>query len=542
VTRTPTVQTEGPENLIAAFADSVRRRPNQPALRYCGTSLSFGRLDEISDALAAALFERHVARGDRVAAYLQNDPQFVVAALAAWKLGATLVAVNPMLRHKELRHVLTDSGAAVLLTLESLWRDVAREVVAETAVRYVVTTSERDLIDDDVPGTPSEAAADREDHVNDLLALLVGYAGRSVPSARLTHNDVAILTYTSGTTGAAKGAMNTHGNLLAAARTYRDTVGLTDDDVVLGVAPLFHITGLTAHLALGLLAGIPVILTHRFDTEVVLETIERERPTFTVLAITAYVALMAGDRERRRDLSSLHFTLSGGAPIAPALAEAWERHSGVPLVPVYGLTETTGPTHMVPIGARPPVDPESGALSVGRAVPHTTVKVVDEAGSTVAPGTAGELVIGGPQVVPGYWDNPSETQLAFVDGAVRTGDVGVVDADGWCYIVDRKKDLINASGYKVWPREVEDGLLTHPAVREAAVVGVPDSYRGESVKAFVSLQANASAGADELIAFCRERMAAYKYPRSVVILDELPKNASGKLLRRVLRDGGPAEG
>jgi long-chain acyl-CoA synthetase len=521
------------ESMLGAFRETLVLCAGAPAIRYFDATLTFGDLDERSDAFAEVLRDHDVGRGDRVAAFLQNGPQLAIVALGAWKVGAILVVVSPMLRHKELRHVVDDSGAKVLVALESLWREVAREVVADTAVAHAFTTSELDLVSAR-PAVLRASKRDRDPAVPDLFELLDDYAGCTPADPGLGPDDVAIITYTSGTTGPAKGALNTHGNLVFAARAYRDGARLGPDDVILGIAPLFHITGLTAHLALSLLAGIPMVLTHRFELSTVLDAIEEHRPTFTVAAITAYVALMEVEG---RDLSSLRRTLSGGAPIAPALAEAWERHAGVPLVPVYGLTETTGPTHMAAMEGHPPIDPASGALSVGRVVPGTTARVVDEAGVELAPGQPGELVVGGPQVVPGYWGNPAETANAFgADGAMRTGDVAVIDADGWTYIVDRKKDLINASGYKVWPREVEDGLLAHPAVREAAVVGVPDGYRGETVKAYVSLHAGETVGAAELVAYCRERMAAYKYPRSIVVLDDLPKSATGKILRRVLRD------
>ena len=237
-----------------------------------------------------------------------------------------------------------------------------------------------------------------------------------------------------------------------------------------------------------------------------------------------------------RDTSSLRTIVSGGAPIAPATVEAFEERFGVYIHNIYGLTETTSPSHCVPIGTRAPVDPTSGALSVGVPVYGTVVRVVGEDGGDVAPGEIGELVTSGPQVVPGYWGRPEESERAIPGGALHTGDVGFMDADGWFYVVDRKKDQINAAGFKVWPREVEDVLYGHPAVREAAVVGVPDAYRGETVKAYVSLRPGEDVEADELIAFCREHMAAYKYPRQIEFVDELPRTASGKVLRRVLRD------
>jgi long-chain acyl-CoA synthetase len=305
--------------------------------------------------------------------------------------------------------------------------------------------------------------------------------------------------------------------------------------VILGIAPLFHVTGLIGHMALSILTGAELLLDGRFEPRATLELIERHGATFTVAAITAFVSLFNHPEFDRFDVSSLTKVYSGGAAIAPALAEEFEERFGAPLHNIYGMTETTSPSHAVPFGRRAPVDPGSGALSVGVPVFNTIVRVVDEQDRDVAAGELGELVTYGPQVVPGYWKQPEQSAKAMLDEGIRTGDVGFMDADGWFYLVDRKKDLINASGYKVWPREVEDVLYTHPAVLEAAVIGVPDQYRGETVKAVVSLRAGCEASADELRSFCRERMAAYKYPRLIEFVDELPKTASGKILRRELR-------
>jgi long-chain acyl-CoA synthetase len=227
---------------------------------------------------------------------------------------------------------------------------------------------------------------------------------------------------------------------------------------------------------------------------------------------------------------------SGGAPIPPGTVADIERRTAVVIRPVYGLTETTGPTHIAPRDRPVPVHEATGALSVGLAVHDTHVRILGDDGEPLPPGEVGEVAISGPQVVPGYWERPDETAKAFNDGELRTGDVGVLDADGWLYLVDRRKDMIVASGFKVWPREVEDVLYEHDAVREAAVVGVADDYRGESVRAYVSLKRGAQATEAELIAYCRERMAAYKYPRQVVIVEELPKTTTGKILRRELRE------
>jgi long-chain acyl-CoA synthetase len=267
----------------------------------------------------------------------------------------------------------------------------------------------------------------------------------------------------------------------------------------------------------------------------VLDLIEQHRPTFTVGAITVFIALVNDPSCEGRDLSSLTKVYSGGAPIAPTVVERFEAEVGPYIHNIYGLTETTSPSHGVPMGQRAPVDPTSGALSVGVPIFNTIVEVVDEEGKPVPPGEIGEFVTSGPQVVSGYWNKPEETEHALPGGHLHTGDVGFMDEEGWYYVVDRKKDLINAAGYKVWPREVEDVLYQHSAVREAAVIGVPDEYRGETGKAFVSLRPGESATEQDLIAFCKERMAAYKYPRQIEFVDELPKTVTGKILRRELR-------
>jgi long-chain acyl-CoA synthetase len=522
-------------NALDMFRASRERAGQVTAVHYFDAALTLAELDHQSDGLAVALAELGLRRGERVAVYMQNMPQFLVAMLATWKAGAVMVSVNPMLKERELEFVLNDSGAATLIALESLHGDVAAHVLEQTPVRIAITTSELDLLGGEVP--PLLAGVERRRHrdTHDLLELARGHGGQRPEPVSLSPDDVAFLTYTSGTTGPPKGAMNTHGNVVFNSQAYRDWLELGEDDVVVGIAPLFHITGLIAHIGLALLLPAPLVLAYRFDAGTVLEAIERHRGTTTVASITAFIALMNHPDADRRDLSSFTKLVSGGAPIAPATLEAWESRFGSYIRNVYGLTETTSPSHCVPLSRRAPVDPTSGALSVGVPIFNTVVRVVDENGAEVPPGEVGEFVTSGPQVVPGYWEKPEETERALGGGRLRTGDVGFMDEEGWFYVVDRKKDQINVAGYKVWPREVEDVLYQHPAVREAAVVGVPDAYRGETVKAFVSLRSNETADEAGLIAFCKERHAAYKYPREVELVDELPKTVTGKVLRRELR-------
>jgi long-chain acyl-CoA synthetase len=520
---------------LAMFKASVERNPDGDLIRYFDGRITLRELDELSDAFAVGLLDSGFSRGDRVALYLQNVPQFVIGLVGTWKAGGIAVSINPMNRERELELLLIDSGARVLVCLQHLYRDVASKIVARTGVQTVLTTSELEYQTRNDPRAFSGAERIELPDTVDLAGLLERFRGRTPPPCAFDPGDTAVLTYTSGTTGPPKGAMNTHGNVVVNSQVYRQWCRLGHDDVVLGVAPLFHITGLIAHVTASLLLGAPLVLFHRFEPSLAIDTIRAERPTFTVGSITVFIALMNAPNAERDALASLTKIWSGGAPIPPSTVTAFSAAFGHYIHNVYGLTETTSPSHAVPLGAQAPVDEVSGALSVGVPVFGTVVRIVGDDGQDVPPGQVGEIVTTGPQVVSGYWGKPEETELAIPGGSLHTGDVGYMDDRGWFYIVDRKKDQINAGGFKVWPREVEDVLYEHDAVREAAVVGVPDEYRGETVKAYVSLRPGRSATAEELIAFCRERMAAYKYPRRVELLDEIPKTVTGKLLRRELR-------
>ena len=550
-------------NMLDVLAAALRATPDAPDLafiRYFDGVLSLRQVAQAAHALAAALQARGFAPGDRLAIYTQNNPAFVMGLLAAWQAGGVAVPVNPMNKARELRYILRNSGAQALLCLDELYGEVAAPVLYEgagreedesggetggsaagdgLAVRTVVTSSALDWQrqgDARVLGEGARLAV--PDGVLDLLALVQSAPPGQLPTPLaqpLLASDVAMITYTSGTTGKPKGAMNTHGNLVFTAQAYRDWIGVQPGDVVLGLAPLFHITGLVGHVALALTVPCTLVLSHRFHPQVMLASIRQTRPTFTIGAITAFLALMNEPGVSREDFASFKAIYSGGAPIAPATVDAFERLTGQVIHNAFGMTETCSPTHFVPFGVRPPVDPASGALSIGVPIYGTTVRIVTDAGEDAPVGEVGEIVSAGPQIMRGYWQMPEATQAALMDGGMRTGDVGFMDAQGWFYLVDRKKDMINAGGYKVWPREVEDVLYQHPAVREAAVVGVPDAYRGETVKAVVSLKPGQSATADELIAHCKARMAAYKYPRLVEFAGELPKTVTGKILRRNLR-------
>ncbi len=326
-----------------------------------------------------------------------------------------------------------------------------------------------------------------------------------------------------------------HSAMAFTSQIFRDWAPVPRSAMVLGIAPLFHITGIIAHIGVAFSARGTLILHYRFEPSLVLDVIRERRPAFTGGAITAFNALMNAPGVSAEDFTSFDGLMSGGAPIAPALADAVEAKLGQTVFPAYGMTETTSPTHIGPKSRRPPVDPTSGAMAIGVPIQDTEAMIVGDDGVPVPVGEVGEVWMRGPQIMAGYWNKPEQTAEALVDGWMRSGDVGFMDEAGWFYLVDRKKDMISASGFKVWPREVEDVLIAHPAVREAAVVGEPDPYRGETVKAFISFTPGVEASAEEIIGFCRERLAAYKVPRRIEVLEELPKTLTGKIQRVELR-------
>jgi long-chain acyl-CoA synthetase len=521
-------------SLVHALRRSVAEAPDRPFLAYFDGRLSYREVDELSDSVAGHLAARGLERGDRVAILLQNSPHFVLALLGAWKAGATVVPVNPMYKSGEVAHVLRDGEVTALICSDRAWESYLRETAADSPVSIVLTGCELDF---QTRGDARVLCFERLPQAGDTADLTtVARAGYEAPEGRAPGpSDIALISYTSGTSGTPKGATNTHGNIMYNAERQRTGLALPDAPVYYALAPLFHITGMVCQLGACLNSAGTLVLTYRFDAGVVLEAFAEHGPHYTVGPSTAFMALAAHPDATPGHFSSFVNISSGGAPVPPALVEKFRAGFGPYIRNGYGLTECTAPCASVPPGLEAPVDPVSGTLAVGLPGPDTVVRIVDEQGQEVPFGEQGEILVRGPQVVPGYWRRPDATAETFPGGELRTGDIGFMDEQGWLYVVDRKKDMINASGFKVWPREVEDVLYTHPAVREAAVVGVPDGYRGETVKAYISLRPGAETDPDELAVYCKERLAAYKYPRQVEILPDLPKTASGKILRRELR-------
>lgn len=521
------------DSLPARLKATAARLPRKTALVFYGREISFAELDEASDRFAAWLRGRGVGPGDRVALYLENCPQFAVAHFGALKVGAITVALNPMHKAHELGHELEDSGARVVVAADA-GREVVEGVRDRTALDTAVLVSYRDYLPEEptLPLPPSllEDAPRRPRGWEDFRATVRSAATLRALEPRARH-DTALIQYTSGTTGAPKGAELTHGNVTANCELIRAFFGIGAADVLLGVVPWFHITGMEVQLNLMAYTGATLVALQRFDVEAALRAIQRYRCTVTTLIATINVAILNHEATPSYDLTSLRLCTSGGAPVPAEIARRWEATTGHPLVEGYGLTETTAPTH-----SNPPHRPRYG--TVGVPLPYTGVRIVSlEDGVTeVAPGESGEIAVRGPMVTKGYWGRPEATTEAIPDGWLRTGDIGRVDEEGYFTIEERKKDLIKASGYSVFPAEVEAIMYRHPAVAEVGVVGVPDPYRGEDVLAFVVRRTGATATERELVEWCRAEMAVYKAPRAVRFVPALPKTGSGKIVKRALRE------
>lgn len=531
-----------PPDLLAIFRDAVNRDVNAPVLHYFDHSYSYAWLDFQSDALAVWLADdAHISRGDRLALILQNVPQFAVAAVAAWKLGAVLMPCNPMYKEFELTRLFLDGAPRAVICHREHCACVQASLTAagfakDTQILTVCPRGLQSRQDDRVLPVSVQIPAGSIDFVSAVSSR----AGRRPQQITLAPSEPALLLYTSGTTGVPKGAIISHRALAFNVHTAALWCAVRPAARIFALAPLFHITGFALHMCVAFYTGGSLVLTYRFEPRVALDALLEHGPTFIVGAITAYIALMNAPTATPAHFASFDTLYCGGAPIPPSVVEQFATRLGRRIRSGYGMTEVSGASHFAPSDAIP-IDPASGALAIGVPLPDVEAEVRDETGRPLPVGEAGELVLRGPLIMDGYRNKPEESAEALRDGWMHTGDVAFMDKDGWFYIVDRKKDMICASGYKVWPREIEDVLYRHPAVREAAVVGVPDEYRGETVLAYVSLVGGAQTTAAELMAFCRDRLAAYKAPRRVEILAELPKTVTGKIMRVELRRTAKAD-
>lgn len=531
--------------LPEALDEAVATRNERVALSYFDSRFTFAEVRQHAWTLADYLREQGVGKGDRILVQLQNVPQFVFTAFAAWILGAVLVPVSPMYRAREVKRIAADSGAVIWVTAPETWARQGRDSVEGTDIRRVLVTELTDFgsgIPDRftiLESVPEPIPA--EDPVDSLAEVIRTRRGCRPDPVDLEPGDTALLAYTSGTTGPPKGAIISHANLLWVGHAYPVFNGVAGpDQVLISTAPLVHITGLAMHLTSWVTEACEFVLNYRFDPVVHLELMERFEVTWTTGAATAYNALLRKATARPRDLSALKSLGSGGAPIPTDMVrQVWERF-GVEVQAGYGLTESTAAVSSTPGGRAPKVDEASGIISVGIPMFDTQLRIADPDGHELPTGERGEVLLKGPGIITGYWRNTEASEAAFTDGWIRTGDIGFVDPEGWLYIVDRTKNMIVASGYKVWPREVEDVLYSHAAVREAAVVGTPDAYRGETVVAYVSLDEDSDEKGkvtllQELREYCAERLAAYKVPRRIFVKEDLPKNFNGKIQHRDLK-------
>ena len=528
------------ETLSAILARQAKRVPDRTAIQFYGRAIPFAELDSAVGRFAGFLQQRGLCAGDRVALFLENSPQFAIAYYGALRAGCIAVCLNPMHKAAELQHEFVDSGARALVTTGEAYAAV-EPIRARTMLETVVLTGYRDFLPDQLalappPSFVEKRSASRPPDTHALPDVLrtAPQLDAQVPRAP---SDTALLQYTSGTTGAAKAAEITHGNLVANCELQRVYVGSGDDDVALGVLPWFHITGMECQMNMMAYLGATLVAIGRFDLATVLRAIELYRCTRTTFITTVNVAVVNFPGTKKFDLSSLRNCFSGGAPVPPAVAQRWEEITGHKLIEGYGLSETTAPTHI-----NPPHRPKYG--TVGLPLPLTEARIVDaEDGVTeLGLGKSGEIAVRGPQVMKGYWRNPDATARAFRDGWFLTGDIGQVDEEGYFRIEERKKDMLKVSGFSVFPAEVEALMYRHPAIAEVGVVGVADPYRGEEPHAFVVLKPDAKGAVtgEQIVEWCRGEMSVYKAPRQVIFIEALPRTASGKVLKRVLRDQAAA--
>lgn len=510
---------------------STDKVPDSTAIFFRNKQFTYQQLDDAVSRFGAALHEDGIGKGDRVALYLPNIPQFVIAYFGALQVGAIVVACSPLYKDRELTHIMNDSGSRVLVYLDQL-EPYVQSVQKKARLDHLIVTSLNEF----------EAAETAETGVNSGLShtkmkhLIESTRGRSSPARLDPREDVALFQYTGGTTGVPKAAMLTHRNLVVNAVQFATWLYMTDRDVNLSVLPFFHIYGMTAALNSPIYTSSRMILIpDPRDMGTLVDAIDRYEPTIFCGVPASYIGLMNYPNIKQHKVRSIRTCISGAAPLPQEVQRRFEELTGGRLVEGYGLTEAGPVTHVNPLDS-----PEKNRPgSIGIPISDTDCKIVDvESGDkNLPPLEEGELVVKGPQVMLGYWKMPDETSLALRNGWLFTGDIAMMDGDGYFRIVDRKKDVINVSGFKVWPREVEEALYEHPAIKEAAAVPTADFESGERVKAFVVLNDGfkGKVSASEIIAFCNERLATYKVPRVVEIRESLPKTQVGKVLRRELK-------
>ncbi len=535
------------QTLIDVVHGTTRRRPDHPAFLFKGATVDYARFQRESDAFAAALVAQGVQPGDRVALLIPNSPQFFIALFGAWKAGAIVTPINPLYTERELKHALRYTGAVAAVVLTPFYAKI-KALQGETAVRQVIATNIKEYLPGLLRLLFTLLKEKKEGH---RITLQPGDAWLQEmiregldaprPDVPVKPDDPALLMFTGGTTGLPKAAVITHQGLVMTGMQINAWFGevLVDwEDIVLALMPTFHIYGLAGVCATGFVGHQPLALVpNPRDMDDVLATIRKVRPAFLPGVPTLFIAMMKHPdvQAGKADLRSLKLHISGAAPLLAEIKQRFEELTGGRMVEAYALTESTC------TGAMTPVQGKYKPGAVGLPFPDVELRIVDvETGERTLPlGEMGEILMHAPQIMTGYWQRPEETAQAVreVDGKrwLHTGDIGYLDEEGYLHIVDRKKDVIKPGGFQVWPREVEEVIAAHPAVAEVGVVGVPDDYQGEAVKAFVVLRPGRSLTEEELRAWCKDQLAAYKVPRYVEFRADLPKSTVGKVLRRELR-------
>ena len=515
--------------------------PNSVGVHFMGKEITYKELYESALKFANYLRSLGVEKGDRVAVMLPNCPQAVIAYYGTMFAGGVVVQTNPLYTERELQYQMADSGAKVILVMDILYPR-AMKIIKETQLENVIVTGIKDylpfpknLVYPFIQKKQYGFSVKVEHSGQNHLFTEIMKSSKPIPIELDFDfdNDLALLQYTGGTTGFPKGVMLTHKNLISNttmcdAWLYKAKLR---EETILGILPFFHVYGMTTVLILSILKQSKMVLLPKFDVEEALKTIDKQKPTLFPGAPTMYIGILNHPDLTKYDLSSIKACISGSAPLPLEVQEKFEAVTGGRLVEGYGLTETSPVTHANPIwGNR-----ING--SIGLPWPNTDAVILRSGESEILPpGEMGEIAIKGPQVMKGYWNRPEETAMTFTDGWFLTGDLGYMDEKGYFYVVDRKKDMIIAGGYNIYPREVEEVLYEHEAIQECVVAGIPDPYRGETVKAYIVLKEGKTVTDKELNQFCRKSLAAYKVPRFYEFREELPKTAVGKILRRTLVD------
>ncbi|NLA05486.1 MAG: long-chain fatty acid--CoA ligase [Firmicutes bacterium] len=527
-------------SLYEMFKLTAERFPDNKAVSFMGGELTYRELLAQIDAFAAALQGLGVKKGDRVAIHLPNCTQFPIASYAAHAIGAIVVPCNPMYVARELAYQLNDSGAETIITMTRFY-ELVKEIQPECKLKNIIVTNIKDyfpgmlrflytVAKEKKEGDRVKVAAD--DYL--FLDLIKAHHGEKPQPVKVLPTDRAIYMYTGGSTGVAKGAVLHHRNLLANALQVKAwcTDFTEGEEVLLAVLPFFHSYGMTIAMNMPLFSGSKVVLLPRFVLADVLKTIDKEKPTLFPGVPTMYVAINNAPELQKHDIKSVRICISGAAPLPVEVQRQFEKITGGKLIEGYGLSEASPITHANPVYGK------SMAGSIGLPFPDTEVKIMDiETGEKELPiGEVGEMCIRGPQVMECYHNMPEETKQCLRGDWLYTGDIAKLDEEGYTYIVDRKKDMVIAGGYNIYPRDIEEVLFTHPKILEAAVAGIMDPYRGETLKAYIVLKEGEQMTEEEVIDFCRDSLAAYKVPKLVEFRAELPKTMVGKVLRRILRE------